>query len=106
MTSGWYLERGPAQLLMILTLLVAFVLAATGGLYWARGTSSPAALSLVVSFLQTMFVLVRAVSLHAMDQILYARIVGVTLSSMIEAGGIFVILVLMLWRRERLAAEL
>jgi len=65
-----------------------------------------AALSLVVSFLQTMFVLVRAVSLHAMDQILYARIVGVTLSSMIEAGGIFVILVLMLWRRERLAAEL
>jgi hypothetical protein len=87
---------------MILALLVAFVLAARGGLYWARGTSGPAASSLVASFLLTTFVLVRAVSLHAVDQILYASIVGVTFSSMIEAGGILVILALVLWRREQL----
>jgi len=103
MSRGWYPERGPAQIHLILALLVAFVLTALVGLYRARGTSGPAASSLVVSLLLITFVLVRAVSLHAVDQILFAGIAGVTLSSMIEAGGILIILALIFWRRGQLA---
>ena len=102
MSSGWYSERGPAQLNLILAMLVGFVLSAIIGLYWARNTSAPAASSLAVSFLLITFVLIRAVSLHAVDKIVFARIEGVTLSSVSEAGGIVVILVLIFLRRQQL----
>jgi hypothetical protein len=68
----------------------------------APNTSGAAALSVVVSLLLITFVLVRAVSLHAVDQLIFARTAGVTLSSMIEGGGIFIIIILTLWRREQL----
>jgi hypothetical protein len=58
---------------------------------------------MLVSLLLISFVVVRAVSLHAVDQIIFARILGVTFSSMIEAGGIAILLVLIFWRRAQVA---
>jgi hypothetical protein len=103
MSNGWYSERGPAQLDLILAMLVGFALAAIIGLYWARKTSGPALSSLAVMLLLITFVLVRAVSLHAVDRIIFERIAGVTLSTGIEAGGIVVILALIFWRRQQMA---
>jgi hypothetical protein len=102
MSSGWYPERGPAQLLSVLALLVALVYTAIVSFQWARRTSVPAVASLMGSVILVAFVILRAVSLHAIDRVLFARIASVTFSSMIEEGSILTILVLMLWRREQL----
>jgi hypothetical protein len=102
MSGGWYSERSSTQLYLVFAALVAFVFTVIVGLYLARNTSGAAVLSVVVSLLLITFVLVRAVSLHAVDQLIFARTAGVTLSSMIEGGGIFIIIILTLWRREQL----
>jgi hypothetical protein len=103
MAGGWYASRVPAQTHLIGLLLGAFVVSAAASLYWARAVSRPALLALLVSLLLITFILVRAVSLHAVDQRIFARILGVTFSSMIEAGGIATILVLIFWRRVQAA---
>lgn len=98
MDGGWYASRAPAQTHLIVLLLGAFVLAAVVSLYWARAVAPAALLVLLASLLLAAFVLVRAVSLHAVDRIVFARIAGVTVSSIVEAGGTGTILVLILWR--------
>jgi hypothetical protein len=103
MDGGWYAGRTPVQTHLIVLLFGAFVVAAAVSLYWARSVSRPALLALLVSLLLVTFILVRAVSLHAVDQIIFARILGVTFSSMIEAGGIATLFVLVFWRRAQLA---
>jgi hypothetical protein len=47
---------------------------------------------IVVLLLLITFILVRAVSLHAVDQMVFTRIAGVTVSSIVEAAGIVVML--------------
>lgn len=103
MLGGWYSERGPAQLYLVLVALAASVSTVVVAFHLARNTSGTAAISLVVSSLLIAFVLVRAISLHALDQLMFARSAGVTLSSLIECGGIFIIIILSLWRREELS---
>src|SRR5438477_2612193 len=103
MAGGWYATRGPVQTHLIGLLLAAFVLAAAVSLYSARAVSRPALLALLVSLLLITFILARAVSLHAVDQIIFVRIFGVTVSSMIEVSGIATILVLTFWRRAQAA---
>ena len=105
MAGGWYANRAPIQTHLIGLLLGAFVITAAVSLYWARVVSRPALLALLVSLLLITFILVRAVSLHAVDQIIFMRILGVTFSSMIEAGSIATILVLIFWRRAQVAAH-
>ena len=103
MTGGWYASRAPDQARLIVALLAVLVVAAASTNYWAHAVSRPALFALLMSLLLITFVLVRAVSLHAVDQIIFARFFGVTLSTMIEAGSVAAILALIGLRRVQAA---
>ena len=96
--GGWYVVRASAQGQLIAVALGAFVIAAVVSLYWSRSVAAPAALALLTLMLLITFIVVRAISLHAVDRVVFLRIAGVTVSSIIEAAGIFVILALIVWR--------
>ena len=97
--NGWYAQRRIAQSDLILTLFNIGAVATALGLYWVRTPPRLALLSLVSSLVLVTFIFVRAISLHAVDQVLFTKMFGVTLSSMIEVGGITIILVLVIFRR-------
>jgi hypothetical protein len=96
--DGWYAFRGSAQVQLIALSLGALAVLAVVSMYWSRSAALPASLALLASMLLIAFIVVRAISLHAIDRIMFARVAGVTISSMTEATGIFVILILILWR--------
>lgn len=98
MDDGWYALRGNAQGQLIATLIGAFAVAAIVSVYWSRSAALPASLALLASMLLITFIVIRAISLHAVDQLVFMRIAGVTISSIFEAAGIIVILMLVLWR--------
>jgi hypothetical protein len=98
MDDGWYAVRGSAQVQLIALSLGALAITAAVGMYWSRSASLPASLALLAATLLITFIVVRAISLHAIDRVVFMRVAGVTISSMAEAAGIAVILVLALWR--------
>ena len=103
MAGGWYASRAPDQARLIVALLTVLVVAAAIAIFWAHAVSRSALFALLMSLLLVTFVLVRAVSLHAVDQIIFARFFGVTLSTMIEAGSVAAILALISLRRVQTA---
>jgi hypothetical protein len=80
MDNGWYAQRRIAQSDLILALFGIGAVASSLGLYWVRTAPRLALLSLASSLILVTFILVRAVSLHAVDQVIFARMFGVTLS--------------------------
>jgi hypothetical protein len=96
--DGWYALRGNAQGQLIAMLIGVFAVAAIVSVYWSRSAALPASLALLATLLLITFIVVRAISLHAIDQLVFMRIAGVTVSSIFEAGGIVAILMLIFWR--------
>jgi hypothetical protein len=68
MDGGWYAVRAPVQSHLIALSLGGFAVAAVVGLYWSRAMARPALLALLASMLLITFIVVRAISLHAMDE--------------------------------------
>jgi len=102
MDDGWYVLRGGAQGRVIALALGAFTIAAAVGVYWSRSAAPAASLALLVTMLLITFIVVRAISLHAIDRIVFMRVAGVTISTIVEAAGIAVILILALWRTAKI----
>ncbi len=98
MDDGWYVLRGFAQGRLIALALGVFAITAIVSLYWSRSVALPASLALLASMLLISFIVVRTISLHAVDRVVFTRIAGITISSVVEAAGIVVILMLVLWR--------
>jgi hypothetical protein len=103
-SNDWYPDRMIFQEGVIVCLIGFGVVVASLGLYFARSTSWPAFFSLLASVVLVTFILVRAVSLHNVDRVLYVRFAGVTLSSAIEASWIGLILFFIIWRRAQMRA--
>jgi hypothetical protein len=98
MDDGWYVLRGSGQVRLISISLGAFAIAAIASVFWSRSAAFQASLVLLASLVLIAFIVVRAISLHAIDRIVFARIAGVTISSIVEGAGIIAILMLALWR--------
>ena len=98
MDDGWYVLRGSAQGRLIALALGVFAITAIVSLYWSRSVALPASLALLASMLLISFIVVRTISLHAVDRVVFMRIAGITVSSIVEAAGIVVILMLVFWR--------
>ena len=96
--EGWYALRDQVQSQFIMVLIGALLFATALGLYWARAVSKSAVVALLFSLLLITFILVRAVSLHAVDKIVFTRIAGATVSTIVEAGGVVAIFILALLR--------
>jgi hypothetical protein len=100
--EAWYVHRTVYLLVIIIAVLVVGSIAASLALLWSRAMpiSSRLAFSMLLALIA--FQLARSVSLHAVDQILLVRILGVTISTALEAGTAALILVLISWRRAEL----
>lgn len=91
--NGWYQQRRVLQLGWI----AAIALVAGAGLAYftwlTRGQSRQRLLALVGVVFTTCFVLVRAGSLHHVDSVLGWRVGGLRMNTILENGGILLVLV-------------
>jgi hypothetical protein len=99
LAERWYRDRMSIQLALIVAALIVSSLVVLAALYWTRAMPVPSRLTVLAILALITFILVRTISLHALDGILYARISGVTLSTALEAGAAAMILLLVSWRR-------
>jgi hypothetical protein len=104
--EGWYPNRMALQLDVMIGILVVAAMVVLLALFRLRALPTSTRLTLVALLALMTFLLVRAVSLHAVDQFLFARIAGVTISTAMEAGFVTLILLLISWRRAGLAPEM
>lgn len=101
--EDWYSHRTVLQLVLTIALLLLGSVAVSRALLWSREMPMSSRLTFSIMLALIAFVLVRAVSLHAMDQILFGKMWGVTISTGLEAGTAALILVLISWRRAELS---
>jgi hypothetical protein len=97
--QGWYDRRQPAQLVLIGLLAMSCVFAMTMLLIWMRRAPLPTWLALIGAMFVVTFVLIRTVSYHYVDRFLSQHIFGLRWNSVIEIGGIGVVLFASQWRR-------
>ena len=71
--QGWYADRMSPQSSLIIALLAFCFIAALTVLFWVRMLPLPSQLALIALLVLMTFILVRAISLHAVDHILFAR---------------------------------
>lgn len=103
--ENWYRDRMPIQLALIVAALLLSCLMVSAALYWTRAMPMASRSTLVALLVLITFILVRTVSLHALDGLLYGRISGVTVSTALEAGAAAIILLLISWRRAGAASS-
>jgi len=97
--QGWYDRRQPVQVVLIGLLAMSCVLVVTMLLIWMRRAPTATWLALIGATLTLTFVLIRAVSYHYVDRFLFERILGLRWNSVIEIGGISVVLLASQWRQ-------
>jgi len=97
--QGWYERRQPLQVVVIGVLAVSCVLVVVMLLIWMRRAPIPTWLALIGTMLTVTFVLIRAVSYHDLDLFLFERIMGLRWNSVIEIGGISLVLLASQWRQ-------
>ena len=87
-SEGWYADRRFFQLLFILALMVAGVLAIRALWRFARGHLRDMRLALVGAAGLVCFVAIRAASFHHFDIFIGAGMGGLTFNAILELGGI------------------
>jgi hypothetical protein len=97
--QGWYDRRQPLQIVVIGLLAMSCALLMTVLLIWMRRAPIPTWLALTGTLSLVTFVLIRAVSYHYVDRFLGQHILGFRWNSVIEMGGIGVVLLASLWRQ-------
>jgi hypothetical protein len=98
--QGWYDRRQPVQMVLIALLAMSCASMMTVLLIWMRRAPIPTWLALTGTLWLVTFVLIRAVSYHYVDRFLFERILGFRWNSVIEIGGIGVVLLASLWRQK------
>jgi len=92
----WYGERRVFQLWFVLAVAVFWVVATTVLMISARRTPAAARLAFLGTTMLIAFALIRDISLHQVDMLIGARVIGVKISSIIEVAGFALILLSML----------
>jgi len=100
--QGWYDQRRSAQIAVVALLAIMSVIAAIMLVRWARNAPVSTWLALAASIMLIGYVMIRAVSLHSFDRLIDTRVLGVRLNSILEIGGIGVVLLASHWRQSEL----
>ena len=98
-SEGWYADRRVLQTALVAAAILLCAAAAFVLLVRARQAPVPTWFGLIVATLLVGFILVRAVSLHAVDGLLARRAFGLSLNSLLETSGIALVLLASEWRR-------
>src|SRR5262245_40881963 len=97
--QGWYEQRRSAQLALVAVLALMSLIAAIILVRWARNAPVSTWLALAASIMLVGYFVIRAVSFHSVDRLIGARILGVSLNSILEIAGIGAVLVASYWRQ-------
>lgn len=97
--QGWYGQRQSAQIAFVAVIAIMSLIAAIVLVRWARNTPVSTWLALAASIMLIGYWVIRAVSLHSLDRLVDARILGVRLDSILVIVGIGVVLVASYWRQ-------
>jgi hypothetical protein len=92
----WYGERGVFQLWFVLTVATLWVVATTVLMISARRALTATRLALLGTTMLIAFALIRDISLHQIDTLIGARVIGVKIGSIVEVAGFALILLSML----------
>jgi len=98
-TGDWYGDRMVFQLSLTIAVLVFAAVVISLTLVRLRAMPMSTRLTFAGLLALIAFLIVRAISLHVVDQMLFARISGVTFSTSIEGVSVVLILVVISWRR-------
>jgi hypothetical protein len=101
----WYGRREDFQLVFIGGVALLCLAIVRALLIWARKTHRSTSLAAVGTTLVVGFILVRAASLHDVDQFLAERIFRLSLNSILEGGATGLVIVASMWRRWPFAPE-
>jgi hypothetical protein len=94
----WYGRREDFQLVFIAGVALLCLATARALLIWARKTHLSTSLAVVGTTLVAGFALVRAASLHHVDQFLAERFLILSLNSILEAGVTGLVIIASIWR--------
>jgi hypothetical protein len=87
-SAGWYLNRGPVQLLTGAALLILIVLLGLLAIRFLHPSNTLEWMALSGFFFLLCFVSIRAVSLHVVDAFLFTPVFGFYPNWLVELGGI------------------
>lgn len=90
--QGWYEHRRVVQLVFIVALCVVSALVAGAVLALARGTSRRLRMTVLGTCVLLSFIVVRAASLHHIDELLGTQIADIRLHRLLELAGLLVVL--------------
>lgn len=88
----WYGERRVFQLWILLTVVVLWFVATTVLMISARRAPAATRLALLGTTMSIAFALIRDISLHQIDMLIGARVIGVRISSIVEVAGFALVL--------------
>lgn len=97
--QGWYGQRQSAQFAVVAAIAIVSLIIAIVVVMWARNAPVSTWLALAASTMLIGYWVIRAVSFHAFDDLVDARIGGIRLDSFLEIGGIAAVLVASYWRQ-------
>jgi len=103
LSEGWYKQRQGVQLAFILVVATSCILAEIILLTRARNSPLPTLFALMGATFVVAYLLVRAVSLHPVDQFIGERILGLRLNWLLQMFGIGTVLMASEWRNKQIA---
>jgi hypothetical protein len=96
--QGWYGQRQLLQVGVIVGLIVLSILVTIILLVALRRAAASSWLALLGIAMLVTFALVRDISFHQVDQIINDRLLGLKFKSLLEAGGIGMVVLASIWR--------
>jgi hypothetical protein len=100
--QGWYGQRQSAQIAFVAVIAIMSLIAAIVLVRWARNAPVSTWLALASSIMLIGYWVIRTVSLHSVDRLVDARILGVRLDSILEIAGLGAVLVASYWRQSEI----
>jgi hypothetical protein len=104
--EGWYDQHRRVQLTIVELLAISFIVVEILLLVWSRSASltTPATLAIMGATFVVIYLAIRLVSFHSVDEIIGRQIIlGLPISWILQLGGIGVVLVASEWRNRRTA---
>ncbi|MGZ3411376.1 MAG: hypothetical protein ACXWJW_02990 [Xanthobacteraceae bacterium] len=98
-TEGWYRQRRPVQAAFVVFIIMACAILIFVLLKWARRAHTATSLALAGATFVLAFVLIRAVSFHDIDRVIFTRFLLARWNWIIEMGGIAIVLIASEWRK-------
>lgn len=100
--QGWYNYRGIVQLAFMAQVALICMVITIAVLIWARHAPKSVLLALAGATANIYFIVIRAASYHYVDNFLGGKMLGFRWNSVLEVGGIVVVLLASVWRQSEL----